>query len=83
MNDFGLAVELPLDQLCPTVTSRLNYILWLEDLLNSSGETRVGEPVTKKQRLNENSDASIAERSEVFGIDIGTGKTLVPGFLIS
>lgn len=31
--DFGLDVELPLNKLIPTIPLRLNYILWLEDLL--------------------------------------------------
>ena len=29
--DFGLNVELPLNKLIPTVTLRLNCILWIED----------------------------------------------------
>lgn len=37
--DFGLEVELPLNKLIPTVPLRLNYILWIEDLLSISGGT--------------------------------------------
>ena len=33
--DFNLDVEMPLDRLIPTIPLRLNYILWLEDLLSS------------------------------------------------
>ena len=34
-DDFDLDVEMPLDRLIPTIPLRLNYILWLEDLLSS------------------------------------------------
>ena len=33
--DFNLDVELPPDKLVPTLTLRLNYILWLEDIMNT------------------------------------------------
>ncbi|WXC61135.1 hypothetical protein SNK03_007016 [Fusarium graminearum] len=34
--DFGLQLELPNDRLCPPVTNRHNYILWLKRLLDTS-----------------------------------------------
>ncbi|KAJ5833330.1 hypothetical protein N7474_001641 [Penicillium riverlandense] len=37
--DFKLKVEAPDDRLCPPVPNRLNYILWLQDLLDSTGGT--------------------------------------------
>ncbi|OWA51847.1 Methyltransferase-like protein 16 [Hypsibius exemplaris] len=33
--DFNLDIDLPLTKLIPTVPSRLNYLLWIEDLLHA------------------------------------------------
>jgi 23S rRNA A1618 N6-methylase RlmF len=35
--DFGVAFDMPLNHLCPPVPQRLNYLLWVEDLLALSG----------------------------------------------
>ncbi|CAI7647123.1 unnamed protein product [Penicillium glandicola] len=56
--DFHLKVEIPEDRLCPPVPNRLNYILWLQDLLDSTAGG-----------LHEGYDRD----REVFGLDIGTG----------
>ncbi|KAI0640491.1 S-adenosyl-L-methionine dependent methyltransferase [Trametes meyenii] len=34
--DFGISIELPLGRLCPPVPNRLNYILWLEDVIEAT-----------------------------------------------
>ncbi|KAK5639850.1 hypothetical protein RI129_010661 [Pyrocoelia pectoralis] len=43
--DFSLDVDIPLTRMIPTVPLRLNYILWLEDLLNISPTSNVIEGV--------------------------------------
>ncbi|CAO1303350.1 unnamed protein product [Diamesa hyperborea] len=37
LQDFNLKVTLPVDKLTPTLPLRLNYILWIEDLVNFAG----------------------------------------------
>ncbi|KAJ4213557.1 hypothetical protein NW759_010977 [Fusarium solani] len=40
--DFGLEIELPDDRLCPPVTNRHNYVLWLKGLLDSTSYEKPG-----------------------------------------
>ncbi|GFF59557.1 putative methyltransferase-like protein C27D7.08c [Aspergillus udagawae] len=56
--DFNLHVEIPDNRLCPPVPNRLNYILWLQDLLDTTGD---------QYRDDYDPDRS------VLGLDIGTG----------
>ena len=39
-HDFGIDVEIPAEKLVPTLPLRLNYVLWIEDLLKHA---RLGE----------------------------------------
>jgi 23S rRNA A1618 N6-methylase RlmF len=61
-HDFGIKIELPIDRLCPTVTLRMNYILWLQDLM---------KPHILAQLQQSNAIPSIR------GIDIGTGASCI------
>ncbi|KAL4914125.1 hypothetical protein BDW62DRAFT_204951 [Aspergillus aurantiobrunneus] len=56
--DFGLKVDIPEARLCPPVPNRLNYILWVQDLLDTTGD--------------EYRDGYDPDRI-VTGLDIGTG----------
>ncbi|KAK0746869.1 hypothetical protein B0T18DRAFT_412668 [Schizothecium vesticola] len=40
--DFGLQIELPDDRLCPPVTNRHNYILWLKRLMDTTSYAPAG-----------------------------------------
>lgn len=80
LEDFGVVWDMPLDRLCPTVTSRLNYILWIEDLLasrytptSSSEDTRINT-----QDITDSAgDEHKAVRRTIRGIDIGTGASAI------
>ncbi|KAE8354119.1 DUF890 domain protein [Aspergillus coremiiformis] len=56
--DFNLNVHIPENRLCPPVPNRFNYILWLQGLLDTTG--------------NEYRDDYDPDR-KVTGLDIGTG----------
>jgi len=58
---FGVRWTQPQHMLCPTVPSRLNYLLWIEDLL----------------ALRETKSAGQAEPGPIVGVDIGTGASCI------
>ncbi|KAI0687801.1 S-adenosyl-L-methionine dependent methyltransferase [Cerioporus squamosus] len=60
--DFELKMVLPPGRLCPPVPNRLNYILWLEDVIEAVALAELsGDPV----------------RRVVRGLDIGTGASAI------
>ena len=66
LEDFGLDVDVPVDRLIPTLPLRLNYILWIEDILSgiifSSGTIFLAMKVTNSPPLI---------------LDIGTGSCCI------
>ncbi|KAH8809134.1 hypothetical protein F5884DRAFT_858636 [Xylogone sp. PMI_703] len=60
--DFELKIELPDDRLCPPVPNRLNYIYWIQDLLDTTSDSF--SELYDPQRV-------------VRGIDIGTGASCI------
>ncbi|WFD32563.1 23S rRNA (adenine(1618)-N(6))-methyltransferase [Malassezia sp. CBS 17886] len=66
--DFGVRVELLSDRLCPTIPSRLNYILWIEDIMDAWSPFEPGP-------------SARAPRSYARGLDVGTGSIAVYALL--
>ena len=40
LHDFNIRWDMPLNHLCPALTVRLNYLHWIEDLLNLANITK-------------------------------------------
>ncbi|TVY38439.1 U6 small nuclear RNA (adenine-(43)-N(6))-methyltransferase [Lachnellula subtilissima] len=60
--DFGLKISLPPDRLCPPVPNRLNYLLWIQGLLDTTSDNYADTYDPKR---------------EVLGLDIGTGASCI------
>ncbi|KAK9389252.1 hypothetical protein V1515DRAFT_595307 [Lipomyces mesembrius] len=59
--DFDIDIELLPDRLCPRVANRLNYILWIQDLLDSDS-------------FDFN---TVYHSTRIWGLDIGTGTSCI------
>ncbi|KAL2037556.1 hypothetical protein N7G274_009668 [Stereocaulon virgatum] len=60
--DFKLKLELPNDRLCPPVPNRFNYILWIQDLLDTTSDSYTD---------------TYDPNRDVVGLDIGTGASCI------
>jgi 23S rRNA A1618 N6-methylase RlmF len=80
VTDFGLqGWSCPADRLCPAVTSRLNYVLWVEDLLAA----RLGgawAPLSKPTVGGGSGERCSPGRAPL-GIDVGTGASAIYALL--
>ncbi|EFA81716.1 hypothetical protein PPL_05710 [Heterostelium album PN500] len=74
-HDFGLKVNLPFDYLCPMITSRLNYLLWIKDCYDRLAEQCF--PLPKDSSDGNVSSRVSQSRSSVRAIDVGTGASCI------
>lgn len=51
-HDFDLELDIPIDQLCPPVPNRANYIYWLRDLLHRNSPQLCTGPDTRVRGLD-------------------------------
>ena len=88
LHDFGIVWEIPCTRLCPAIPNRINYLLWVEDLISmhrqhGSSEGTVPHPLPLaaqggKAAVQESTHPSqIPTFSNVQGIDIGTGASVI------
>lgn len=90
--DFKLRLEIPLDSLCPIIPGRLDYIHWLEDLINNEKLNENGNNeiyfINNKKEENEifikhgnaekvNKNKVEENENKIKGIDIGTGASCI------
>lgn len=79
--DFGITFSMPPNRLCPGVSGRLNYIHWIEDLLEISTTTAPAAAVIGS-RLHDGHGTAALEvatetQREIRGMDIGTGASCI------
>ena len=88
--DFGLVLRLPDDRLCPPVPGRVNYVAWVQDLVDSTGE--IDFTGQWEGGWDGDGDGKDGEEGEgygydpdrnVLGLDVGTGASCVYPLLAS
>ena len=66
--DFGINLSMPPNRLCPGVSGRLNYVHWIEDLLEISATAPVKHAA---------SEGTTGAQQQIRGMDIGTGASCI------
>lgn len=70
--DFGLChVQLPHNHLCPTITSRLSYILYVHDLVGRKPRLHI-DPISLRYTVS-----SMGGEEDLVGLDIGCGASVI------
>ncbi|KAF6749362.1 S-adenosyl-L-methionine dependent methyltransferase, partial [Ephemerocybe angulata] len=72
--DFSLELEVPEDRLCPPVPNRLNYVLWVEDIVKAMCQ---GLRLVKASPSSSGDIALDEAQLGVHGLDIGTGSSAI------
>ena len=72
LHDFKLDWVIPRTRLCPALPNRLNYLLWVEDLIAFPVSTpSLSMPPSRQQ------SSSCSDCAKVLGVDIGTGASAI------
>lgn len=91
--DFGIVAQQPHDRLCPPIPNRLNYLLWLQDVLTATLDSDGQSLLTEREMQTRSADSVQQPEAEpkrkkqrtgpeqkasnVSVLDIGTGATAI------
>ncbi|ORX81919.1 S-adenosyl-L-methionine dependent methyltransferase [Anaeromyces robustus] len=80
--DFQIRLEIPLDSLCPVIPGRLDYIHWIEDLINDTSKINDNNNIQNNTYFesnigNINNSEKKVLNPQFKGIDIGTGASCI------
>ncbi|KAK0557741.1 hypothetical protein OC846_000308 [Tilletia horrida] len=85
--DFKIAASFADDRLCPTIPNRLNYVLWLQDVLSETrrilaqvkplGPADPPGSVGEDERPRKKARLGPIQKAKLRGLDIGTGASAI------
>jgi len=67
LDEYEIKIELPIDQLCPMVTNRVNYIHWLKELLCVSTKQK---KTNEQPLIRDGEGSALISPSTISGIDM-------------